>query len=348
MKRFCIAAIAVILACSLSLSAQGQLEPVTWGGSSSGTTLPVADTTAVVKGSADATKQVRIEADGVTAGQTRAIFAPDADTYLPVFTSSFAVSAPIRFPAGTAAAPSIAWASDTDTGFFQPAAGNIDVSVDGVARYRFGSGGLLSATDGIGLGTSVVSWDIAFRRGAVGVGDIKGSGTGSANVRIFGNGSTGTKYLSLQHDGTRASISSTENTVDLNDTANSARWVTGSISELITLSTSGSTTDSSADMLPADSLINGVACRVTTTITTATDWSVGDATTAARFSSANSTLTANTTSVGLNHLKGGTTTDAAGPTQTSAGKLRITTTGTPGAGAVRCTVFYEQWIAPTS
>lgn len=130
--------------------------------------------------------------------------------------------------------------------------------------------------------------------------------------------------------------------------ANGATRVHGVISELMTLSTVGTTTDSAANLLTADSIIEAVTCRVTTTITTATNWSVGDATTAARFSSANSTLTAGTTSVGLNHQQGSVATDAAGPVQVTAAKLRITTTGTPGAGAIRCTVFYTQFTAPTS
>ncbi len=118
--------------------------------------------------------------------------------------------------------------------------------------------------------------------------------------------------------------------------------------ELITLSTSGTTTTSSGNLLPANSLIKAVVCRVTTTITTATAWQVGDGTTAARFSASNSTMTAGTTVVGLAHMAGNVTTTAAGPTQAAAAPLVITTTGTPGAGAIRCTVFYEQFTAPTS
>jgi hypothetical protein len=120
------------------------------------------------------------------------------------------------------------------------------------------------------------------------------------------------------------------------------------LEESITLSTGGTTTNSSANLLPANSLILHVAARVTTTITTATDWSVGDGTTAARFSSANSTLTAGTTSVGLNHWKGNVSTEATGPTQTSAATLRITTTGTPGAGVIRVIVWSIPITAPTS
>jgi hypothetical protein len=44
--------------------------------------LPVVDTTAVVKGSVDATKLVRIEADGITTATTRVITMPDKDITL--------------------------------------------------------------------------------------------------------------------------------------------------------------------------------------------------------------------------------------------------------------------------
>jgi hypothetical protein len=49
---------------------------------SAATLLPVVDTTTIVKGSADATKLVRIEADGLTTGTTRVATMPDADITL--------------------------------------------------------------------------------------------------------------------------------------------------------------------------------------------------------------------------------------------------------------------------
>lgn len=49
---------------------------------SGGSSLPVADTTAIVQGSADATKRLRFEVDGLTAGQTRVMTVPDADQTL--------------------------------------------------------------------------------------------------------------------------------------------------------------------------------------------------------------------------------------------------------------------------
>ncbi len=129
---------------------------------------------------------------------------------------------------------------------------------------------------------------------------------------------------------------------------NGSTWTRADLSEEMTLNTGGTTTDSAANLLPADSVIHSIVCRITTTITTATDWSVGDGTTTARFCAANATLTAGTTSVCLLHRQGSIATDATGPVQTAAASLRITTTGTPGAGAIRCTVFAESFTAPTS
>jgi len=52
------------------------------GGTGTGTTLPVVDTTSIVKGSVDATKLLRFEVDGFTAGATRVLTPPDADASL--------------------------------------------------------------------------------------------------------------------------------------------------------------------------------------------------------------------------------------------------------------------------
>lgn len=131
-------------------------------------------------------------------------------------------------------------------------------------------------------------------------------------------------------------------------TAEGAEWQRGASSELLTLSTSGTTTDTTANLLPADAIIEAVVVRITTTITTATDWSVGDPTTATRFCNAHATLTAGTTRVCLAHQQGSIATDATGPVQSAAAKVRITTTGTPGAGAIRITVFWRKFVAPTS
>lgn len=113
--------------------------------------------------------------------------------------------------------------------------------------------------------------------------------------------------------------------------------------EEVTLDTTALSThtDSSANLLPANAVILAVVGTVTTTITGATDWKLGDASEAGRFSAADSTLTAGTKSIGLLHRAGDVATVALGPTQAAAAKVRITTTGTATAGKVRVTVLAE-------
>lgn len=120
------------------------------------------------------------------------------------------------------------------------------------------------------------------------------------------------------------------------------------ISESLTLSTSGTTTDTAADLLPANALILSVMGRVTTTITTATSWQIGDPTTAGRFTAANATMTANTTDTGRVHATTGVASATTGLWQGAAAKVRITTVGTPGAGVVRLTTTYILLTPPTS
>ena len=116
--------------------------------------------------------------------------------------------------------------------------------------------------------------------------------------------------------------------------------------EAITLSTGGTTTNSSGNIVPASSIIDAIACRVTTTITTATEWGVAvtgrtafnqigttDATVA--------TMTAGTTAIFVPAAYG----DQYNATATT---ITITTTGTPGAGVVRCAVHSRTFTAPTS
>lgn len=130
-------------------------------------------------------------------------------------------------------------------------------------------------------------------------------------------------------------------------TVNNASSEISTLSENLTLNTGGTTTDTTIQ-LPADSIIIAVTARVTTTIATATDWKVGDLTTNNRFIDTQSTLTAGTTAVGIRQMFGSVTTDATGPAQTTAASVRVTTTGTPSAGAIRLTIHFIKLTAPTS
>lgn len=149
----------------------------------------------------------------------------------------------------------------------------------------------------------------------------------------------------FQCDGNTTIVGST--TIRGTGTGNGQTIVINTSSELLTLATGATTTDTTANLLPATSIILSVTTRITTTITTATSWSVGDPTTATRFSSANATMTAGTTQVGINHTNGGVAAGA-GMMQTAAAKVRITTNVNPGAGAVRITTHYITPTAPTS
>jgi hypothetical protein len=118
--------------------------------------------------------------------------------------------------------------------------------------------------------------------------------------------------------------------------------------ELLTLSTAGVTTDTAANLLPANSIILAIEIRVTTTIATATAFTVGDATVADRFLATGTALTSGTTAIGTNMWVATRTAAGQGQQQVAAAKVRVTTTGTPTAGAVRISVWYIQLTAPTS
>lgn len=133
-------------------------------------------------------------------------------------------------------------------------------------------------------------------------------------------------------------------------TANGALWTRGSATELMTIAAAGFT-DSAANLLPVDSVIEAVVGRVTVTIPTATSFRVGDPTTTRRFSATDPSTAAPTTFRGIAHHAGSVITDAAGPTQLTAAPVRLTMNGgTPAnnSGRVRVTVFYRTFVAPTS
>jgi hypothetical protein len=129
--------------------------------------------------------------------------------------------------------------------------------------------------------------------------------------------------------------------------SNAGTWEFFVATASLTLATGGTTTDT-ANILPANAIIEAVNYRVTTTITTAVSFSIGDATTADRFVSGATGVAAGSTGVGLRHWRGSVTTDAAGPVQGSAAAVRVTTNANPGAGVIRIQVFYRVFTAPTS
>lgn len=126
---------------------------------------------------------------------------------------------------------------------------------------------------------------------------------------------------------------------------NDGYWEKGSASELLVIAAAAST-DTAANLLPADSIIEAVVVRTNVNIPTAATYSVGDPTTAGRFATGVN-VAAGTRAVGTIHAD---QTGAAGPRQTAAAKVRITPNAVPGAatGQVRITVFYRKFVPPTS
>lgn len=110
--------------------------------------------------------------------------------------------------------------------------------------------------------------------------------------------------------------------------------------EELTLSVAGVTTDTAANLLPANAIIGPTLVTVVTTITTAVNFTLGDATVAGRFNAASTNISTGTKTVGLVHWAGGIAADNAGPTQASAAKVRVTCNAIPAAGVLRIAVPY--------
>lgn len=109
-------------------------------------------------------------------------------------------------------------------------------------------------------------------------------------------------------------------------------------------------TDSVADLLPASSLIIAVNTVVVTALVNVTTFSVGDPTSAARFSASAGGVTAGSQRIGIAHWSGAITTLALGPSQGAAAKVRLDRTAGAGAmtGAVRVHVISLNFQPPTS
>lgn len=126
--------------------------------------------------------------------------------------------------------------------------------------------------------------------------------------------------------------------------SNGQYWAVGQASELVTLN--GTPKDTVGNLLPANAVIQAVVVRIITGASgSCSAFNIGDPTTPARFA-ASTAVTTGTTVVGLAHVD---QTGAAGPRQTSATTVRFTcVSGTLTGGSARVTVFYDQFVAPSS
>jgi hypothetical protein len=161
---------------------------------------------------------------------------------------------------------------------------------------------------------------------------------GSADTGLYRNaagvveGNTGTA-------GTYAAFVAKEFRFAAPTSANGQYLAAKSLTELTTIA-AAATTDTTIQ-LPANAIILGVSVRVTTAIPTATNFTVGDSGSAARFSTAAVSSAANSTDAG---------TKAGAYYNSTATSVRITPDATPGAntGRLRVTIHYLEMTPPTS
>lgn len=121
--------------------------------------------------------------------------------------------------------------------------------------------------------------------------------------------------------------------------------------ELVTLATGTTTTDTTANLEPANSLLFGVTGVVNTTITgSCTGWELGDPTTAARFTANDTTLTAGEKAIAKVQLTTGVASATTGMSNAgTAAKIRITCAGgNPSAGKIDVSSWGLILVAPNN
>lgn len=171
-----------------------------WATGGAGTTLPVADTQTIVQGSVDATKLLRFEVDGFTAGATRVLTPPNADINLPgtnivntwVLVQTFSSSSTAPFGSGGGcerfgAGAGIDAATGADNVTIGSAAG--DALTSGASNIFIGTnsgGAATTASDNVAIGAGAFSGSAvaANQNIAIGTNAMASITTGDVNVAI--------------------------------------------------------------------------------------------------------------------------------------------------------------------
>lgn len=203
-----------------------------------------------------------------------------------------------------------------------------------------------TSAGGIGFGT-----DTALYRNSAGVLVLIGTGSGDTGLNIQRSGGTSASWTIYSPAGANSLIfrggSGPQDALTI-DSSQFLLKSTGSngqslnikyLTELTTIA-AAATTDTAIQM-PAGAIILSVSVRVTVVIPTATNFTVGDSGSAARFSTAAVSSAANSTDLG---------TKAGAYYNASALSVRITPDATPAdnTGRVRVTIAYLDVTVPTS
>lgn len=271
----------------LGVDASGNVENCTAAGG--GASLPATDTTALVEGSGDATKEFRVEIDGIATGTT-VVMTPPATS----FTAARTDAAQSFTGTQTIAGGNLILPSTLGAGVF--------FGADTLSRWGWRSTGVLTAYGGLG---------------------------GEERMRIDGTGIVALADMTSLHTGGGGA-----------ETALTSEY------EILTLSTSGTTTATVKSMAFAKSRIRAIYWRVMTTIATATDFSI-------KVTGGNNFVaigTATTAQTALTASSSGVLVPATYADQFNAAAttVTVTTTGTPTAGSLRLVVVQERYIPPTS
>jgi lysophospholipase L1-like esterase len=153
-----------------------------------------------------------------------------------------------------------------------------------IGNYGFDMGVDLTHANGLSIGDTIDRADFRIVKLGAGV-FAMGLGTNAIErLRVMPHGGSVPGVVIEAASGQSVPVFQSRGGSDLRGlgATHGESLVIDSVSEEITLATGATTTDSSANLLPAGALILSVTARVTTTITTAANWKVGDATTANR------------------------------------------------------------------
>ena len=287
-------------------------------------------------------------------------------------TSVAAAAFPLLAPNGTAAAPSYAFAAEVGLGIYRAGAADLGIGISGGQYYSFRVGGFLLLSNAATLSFGANA-DVILVRTAAAVLSLQDADA-AQEFRVWG-ATTGSKYLSMKHDGTNGLVAASSGSVYLTSGGasvswNSAefipvvdsvynlghpsfRWGTGYFGTSVLCApgsgaTAGpvtvtelltvaaaATTDSTLE-IPAGALILSCAVRVTTVIPTAATFTVTTATGGTTLGTAAVSTAADSTDKG---------TAAGAFYQSAATKVRITPNAQPAdnTGRIRLSVTY--WVS---
>jgi len=228
----------------------------------------------------------------------------------------------VKIPEGTASAPTIQDASAATTGTYPKTAGaywNTTIGgTDILSVHQYGA----YVAGAIGIGTTTTP--TVLMRSGNGLLYLGYAGWTDGTLELLSTIATDGTYSSQMTTGVSACEASFAETVAHNGTV---------------------TIPTSLNCLPANSIIDGIVYRITTTLSgnAISSFTLGVTGTTAKFCSTQSTLTAGTTGVCL--AQWGT---AGNQVNTTAAPVVITENQIATAGAIRIIVYYHSFTPPTS